>query len=170
VDDGGLIFGDSGDKRLVFGQKEEEVPVVQEQKEEIPILAPVLPIQSEVNSTQDTITISQDTTSIQPSATSEKRQKKRGPNKSKARDPASTGQSIPPSIERPSTERKKTQGPRPPKGPSSLPPKPQDDGFEQVVRKQATRGRGGARGGGVRGRGRGRGGATNGAVVNGEGK
>ena len=166
MDDGGLIFGDSGEKGLVSGNKEEEeVPVVQERKEEIPVLAPVVPIQSEVNSIHDTPTPSQDTSTIpQPSVTSDKRQKKRGPNKPKPRDPASTDQSIPPS-----TERKKTQAPKP-KGPSTLPPKPQDDGFEQVVRKQATRGRGAARGGGVRGRGRGRGGATNGASVNGAGK
>lgn len=144
----------------MFGQKEEEaVPAVQEKKEEIPTLAPIVPVQTEVPSSKDKPT----------TATSDKRQRKRGPNKPKARGQVPTDQTAPPS-----TERKKTQGPKQPKGPSGLPPKPQDDGFEQVVRKQATRGRGGARGAGERGRGRGRGGGrggpASGAVVNGEGK
>ena len=133
--------------------------MVQEKKEEIPTLAPIVPVQTEAPSTQDKPT----------TATSDKRQKKRGPKKPKPSDQVPTDQTNPPS-----TERKRTQGTKQPKGPSGLPPKPQDDGFEQVVRKQATRGRGGARGAGERGRGRGmgggRGGAASGAVVNGEGK
>ena len=122
-------------------------------------MAPIVPVQTEVPSSKDNPT----------TATSDKRQRKRGQNKPKPKDQVPTDQ-----INPPSTERKRTQRTKQPKGPSGLPPKPQDDGFEQVVRKQATRGRGGTRGAGERGRGRGRGGgrggAANGAVVNGEGK
>ena len=158
VEDGGLIFGDNvkyGELEIagkgddgekvelqeqgeVNGGKEglpEELDIVQ--KEGIPTLEPELPI----------------TTPAGQSTPRPPRSKKRG-TKPK-RDPATE--------QTPAVERKKTNGFMRARDLSQagLPPKPQaEDGFEQVVRKQASRGRG--RGGRLRGRGRGGGGVGEG--------